>query len=470
MLFFGLIVIFVNITSFAYFLISSYQAKLESEFLSLDEEAGTCNAVTISTSTKLLVDKDGNWDSSTLFKPEAALFVIEFTAYRADDDTWKKDMDKLNDAIVTEMDYLRSISDISVKMLHLISWRKTITATQSGTILVWFDADPTFIFDTPGDQLDSVFGNIGDNCAKNDGWSMNDGTLSLEFSNVWDGTSFLSDGRADLSKASPTSAGWDCDNFDIADGQYGYDLAYPSETFNFKVDLRTSATVASLTASIMPASDLSPVADKLYLFPDDDAMSFAIPYSVSFDPKYPNMQAIYTDSSTDPNQPTYLQRFGYSAWKVEFTHTYTSWIKNPMDQSTNRWETPAYAGPYACPDKCGTEGGAKCNSPDYVFEYTNMETPTQTFKVRLKVTELFTINLNNLDPGKIGCATTTDGSKGVLGQLEPVSAAAFEANLDKQPFKLVSASLPVTTTTIDTQLHHQHPNNTTTERSLCLIF
>ena len=111
------------------------------------------------------------------------------------------------------------------------------------------------------------------------------------------------------------------------------------------------------------------------------------------------------------------------------------------DITTNTWVTPSYTGPYACPATCETSD-KQCNSPDFVFSFTKTDDDTQSFKLRLYADELFTINLENMDPGKIGCATTqTPGSNGVLGQLEPTSTSVFKTNLDAKPFKLVECSL-----------------------------
>jgi hypothetical protein len=43
---------------------------------------------------------------------------------------------------------------------------------------------------------------------------------------------------------------------------------------------------------------------------------------------------------------------------------------------------------------------------------------------------MFKLNINNMDPGAIGCATSTPASKGVLGNMEPASGpSGFAANL-----------------------------------------
>ena len=97
----GLVVILVQITVFFYFLFTSYNARMETQFLSLTDSAGACEPVTLSTTDTLFIDKNGHWDQSGSFLPHEALFTVQFSAYRADDAPWLKDMDLLNAAIKT---------------------------------------------------------------------------------------------------------------------------------------------------------------------------------------------------------------------------------------------------------------------------------------------------------------------------------------------------------------------------------
>mmetsp|Transcript_34091 Transcript_34091/g.62334 ORF Transcript_34091/g.62334 Transcript_34091/m.62334 type:complete len:607 (-) Transcript_34091:350-2170(-) len=422
---FGVIILLINIVAFATFLGISFSSKLKAKFLSLEKGAGVCESITLSTTDMLLLDKNGNWETSAAFQVQEALFGVSFSAYRADGSSWKKDMDMLNTAIQAEMDVLRASSDLATKILHLFSWRKTITATKAGTIRVWFNAAPSYTFNTPAAQLDSLFGEYAQSCANNDGWSINaDGILTTTFNNVWDGNSKDANDEAVIS--------WTCTGFQITD--VGFDTKYPTESFNFDIDLRTAATVASLNAKIMSTNDLLTVTDIFYQFANDDAPETIPDFDVMFDPKFPNMKAVYQDTAG-----VYLARFGYTVWNVEFSGSYYNWVLDVTDTTTNSWVTPSYTGPYACPSTCDTSA-KQCNSPDFVFSFTKYGDAAQSFKLHLYADELFTINLENMDPGKIGCATSkTLGSAGVLGQLEPTSTSAFETNLDAKPFKLTEA-------------------------------
>jgi len=216
LLFAGLVAFLLQLGSFLYFLQSSYAAKLASEFLSLDVTSGVCEPVTLSETKVYHVDKYGTWDQATTFKAQESLFIVEFTAYEGDEASWGTDMNSLYSIINNEMEYLRSISDLPLKILHLTSWRKTLMASKAGTILVWFDADPTYIFDIPGSQLDSNMGQTGDDCASNDAWSMKDGILTMSFEDVWAYGEYDTYGQADISTS------WTCPNFDIT--QNGYNL------------------------------------------------------------------------------------------------------------------------------------------------------------------------------------------------------------------------------------------------------
>jgi len=314
----GLIILLINIVTFATFLGTSYASRLKSKFLSLEKDAGLCQSITLSTTDMLLLDKNGNWESSSAFQIQEALFGVSFNAYRADGSSWKKDMGMLNTAIQTEMDFLRTSSDLATKILHLFSWRKTITATKAGTIKIWFNAAPSYTFNTPGTQLDSLFGEYATNCKNNDGWGINaDGVLTTTFNDVWNGL------RDDNDEA---IVQWACSGFQITD--VGFDVKYSTEAFNFDIDLRTAATVASLNAEIISAGDLLTVTDKFYPFQNDDAPSTAPDSKVMFDPKFPNSKAVYYDTATD----AYAVRFGDTGWNVKFSGSYHNWV---LDMTTS---------------------------------------------------------------------------------------------------------------------------------------
>jgi hypothetical protein len=57
-------------------------------------------------------------------------------ADKGDDKAWRKDMKEVANVINDEISYLKSISDLPLKILHLTSWRKTVKASTSGTIQV----------------------------------------------------------------------------------------------------------------------------------------------------------------------------------------------------------------------------------------------------------------------------------------------------------------------------------------------
>ena len=56
--------------------------------------------------------------------------------YKGDATTYPKDMNKLRDVIFKEMEFLRSISNLPLKIVHLISWRATFGAVNGGEIKV----------------------------------------------------------------------------------------------------------------------------------------------------------------------------------------------------------------------------------------------------------------------------------------------------------------------------------------------
>jgi hypothetical protein len=129
--------------SFIFLFITGYNNALTTEFLSINESAGKCTTIPIKTSASILVDKNGVWETSTKFKSEEALFLLTFTSYSGDSASWVKDMAAVSSVIETEMTYLRSISDLPLKIMHLTSWRKSVLAKMSGEIKIWFHADPS---------------------------------------------------------------------------------------------------------------------------------------------------------------------------------------------------------------------------------------------------------------------------------------------------------------------------------------
>jgi hypothetical protein len=138
---------------------------------------------------------------------------------KGDGKTWKKDMASISSVINAEMNYLKSISDLPLKILHLSSWRKSIQATTSGTIQVvrnfspfitlcsfnspphyllslsfslsllskWFNAAPEYILDIPGLQMNVKGGSVADNCGSvgvPDSWNFANGIMSLTYNNM----------------------------------------------------------------------------------------------------------------------------------------------------------------------------------------------------------------------------------------------------------------------------------------------
>ena len=119
------------------------------------------------------------------------------------------------------MEYLRSISNLPLKILHLISWRKTIDASIAGSIRVWFNADPAYIFDIPGAQLNSFIGTPGNECLGPDSWGIKDGILTLNFDDAWDGLSWNDDYNEQEADISQT---WTCGDFALVANGYNIEV------------------------------------------------------------------------------------------------------------------------------------------------------------------------------------------------------------------------------------------------------
>ena len=66
----------VFLGAFGYLLRTGYDTAINARFLSLVEGSGDCESILVMTSSTHLVDKNGNWDVSTTFMPEEALFEV----------------------------------------------------------------------------------------------------------------------------------------------------------------------------------------------------------------------------------------------------------------------------------------------------------------------------------------------------------------------------------------------------------
>lgn len=215
-------------------------------------------------------------------------------------------------------------------------------------------------------------------------------------------------------------------------------MQYTTTDFELKLDLRTAATIASLNQGIMNPSDLLVLADTMYNF-----YGGSVNYTVAFDPKFPKMSAVYYNNMVEVDSRKYVQRLGSTMWNVEFIGYY--------------YEVNSYDGSATCPKACNVsviasdddiydddysyDPSGSCSIPDYVFKYTKFDDEDKTIYLNLYSGEIYTVNENRMDPGFIGCATTSVGSNGKLGYLEPKSATEFRDNLYQNPFNQMLPSL-----------------------------
>ena len=166
-------------------------------------------------------------------------------------------MAALNAVIKEELDYLRSISDLPLKMMHLISWRKTVVAERTGSILVWFNADPRAFFKLKGLRVATQIGNDAEwengTCVGESSWSYADGVYRLTFNGVADKDS---DEQVFLTNA-------DCTTFNYE--KLGFTWDYPTEDFHLDVDMAAAVTVVSLYHGIITVDDLVNVTELYFL-------------------------------------------------------------------------------------------------------------------------------------------------------------------------------------------------------------
>lgn len=198
------------------------------------------------------------------------------------------------------------------------------------------------------------------------------------------------------------------------------------------IDIRTTLAVAAFNhGGIIDTRDLDKIADDVYFFTSD----YAFPLTPMYDPKFSTMATLYLDNSS-----VAYQRLGNYA----FAPTMQGYS---YSETTNfGTETNPY---YHCPSACETASNP-CSTPAFQFEFkppvnatfqsNSPEKPFIQFGFSAFSDELYVINSAKMDPGRIACKTTQAGSKGKLGNLDPVSSAAFLSGMkSSKPFKLAES-------------------------------
>jgi hypothetical protein len=207
---------------------------------------------------------------------------------------------------------------------------------------------------------------------------------------------------------------------------------HPSKDFDVEVDIRSSLTVAALHEGIIFTSDLLVVSDTFYTF-DTDA--YYAPMRALYDPKFETMIPIYVENDSG----VVVQRIGNNA----FVPTFRGFLfSDTMVLGTQA--NPEHLCPAAC-----ESSSYPCSTPRFQFEF---RFPTVGFmaawNAAANVTagelgfdvysdEMYVLNDAKMDPGLIACKTTQTGSRGKLGNLQPVPQTDFLATLESsKPFKL----------------------------------
>jgi hypothetical protein len=385
------------IALFAYLSWSGYQSALGTQYLALDRTAGTCATVKLTNSLAVRLDLNGNFETSNAFHTTDSLFVVTFTDYIADSDSWTTDMATLKTVLQTELDLLAGLSNLPLKILHLSSWRSTFNAANGGTVKVWFDADPADLFDFVQPVLNVAIGDQGAGC-QNTGWSFLNGIYNVEFSDVYQLPANPSQGGGSLR--------WGCSSTPI--DVLGYDLNFKQQNFNLKVDVRTAITIASRQAGVMETRDLGLVDSAVHYLdgrPNDN-------YSIKYDLKFPEMTPLYEDTSQGPANAAWYLRFGGNLFTAAF--------------SGYAYEPQAGAAAADCPAKCGASGNS-CGTPDYLLRFTKLHGSQTDIMLRPGTNMEYFINRYKFVPGDIGCA-------GNYGNLK--LGASFTSNIATHPFNL----------------------------------
>ena len=168
----------------------------------------------------------GHWDTALGYDSTASAYMVWFSEFEADSDTWEQDMANIASVVNEELTYLKSISDLPEKILHLSSWRKTVQAGKKGEFTVLFNADPSWIFDMTSQNMDTTIGKPSDNCDPQDVWSYENGKYTLGFP-YWDGSPNGSGGddfTDDAPGAVTYNGGTPCPSF--KPGELGYKVIF----------------------------------------------------------------------------------------------------------------------------------------------------------------------------------------------------------------------------------------------------
>ena len=85
---------------FLYSLVTNFQTSLKERYMSFQSDSGNCETVSKPLTGTFKMDYYGNWEGSTLFQPNQALYEIEFNRLSVDDETFRSIIQDINTHII----------------------------------------------------------------------------------------------------------------------------------------------------------------------------------------------------------------------------------------------------------------------------------------------------------------------------------------------------------------------------------
>jgi hypothetical protein len=221
------------LTCFAVFIIivlSTYNENIAQVYLSPNFIEGQCDVVSTSVSGTYLADSNGNWQSSSAFKPTEAVYSFTTQDLVASDVTYYNILTSLNDAITFEA----MIMPNNTLTGNIIIWTSWMSSFVSDGTLQYFNlyGDPGVIFNRQ--YLLGTISNVDADCNSSSvvTFSQSDYLVTLTYGY----NEFTSE---------PS-----CSNV-VSPEQLGYDPLYDGDSITMTLDMRSFVTAIAINEGVM---------------------------------------------------------------------------------------------------------------------------------------------------------------------------------------------------------------------------
>lgn len=146
-------------------MVLGYQQEVTSEFMSLDNGAGNCEDVSQPLSGTYLADTSGNWEGTSDFSYNLAIYQFTFSAFEGDDSTFYSLM-SFYESQMDELSIKTSTSNVAFVLVLWITFGISLHpeqyGMQGGVQKMSLTGDAGTIFDT--EYILSAMGNVDGDC------------------------------------------------------------------------------------------------------------------------------------------------------------------------------------------------------------------------------------------------------------------------------------------------------------------